>query len=91
MPVVAVLHLNTCDLHLSLELVPRVTEKSDSVTRLSSVPVATAVHGDPRVSAGGGHRTWQAQHREGIKSMQGLYAITLKITYIDIHNTFMMT
>lgn len=53
LPVEPVVHLNTCDGVLALQLVSWVTLERHTVTRLFAVPVARAIYWDAGVIAGG--------------------------------------
>lgn len=57
LPVESVVHLNAGDPGLALQVVARITREGHRVAGLFSLSAAAAVHGRPRVPAGGRHWT----------------------------------
>lgn len=57
LPVESVVHLNAGDPGLALQVVARITREGHRVAGLLALSAAAAVHGRPRVPAGGRHWT----------------------------------
>lgn len=60
LPVVSIFHLDAGDSALPLQFITWITRKGHRVARLSTFPVATAIHGNPGISAGCSQWTWRA-------------------------------
>lgn len=52
LPVVSIFHLDAGDSALPLQFITWITRKGHRVARLPTFPVATAIHGNTRISAG---------------------------------------
>lgn len=65
LPVKPVVHLNAGDPGLALQVVAWIARKGHGVARLLAFAAAAAVHGRPRVSAGGRHGTCETRKCTG--------------------------
>lgn len=61
LPVESVVHLNAGDPGLALQVVAGIARKGHRVARLLPLAAAAAVHGRPRIPAGGRHRTCETR------------------------------